>query len=30
VDTDLLLTLMYSHLHNPTDTPEHPRATTAR
>ncbi len=27
VDTDLLLTLIYSHLHNPTDTPEHARAT---
>ena len=27
LDTDLLLTLIYSHLHNPTDTPEHTRAT---
>ena len=27
VDTDLLLTLIYSHLHNPTDTPEHARST---
>ncbi|MFN2478237.1 MAG: HAMP domain-containing protein [Pseudonocardiaceae bacterium] len=30
VDTDLLLALIYSHLNNPTDTPEHARATTAR